>query len=120
MTSSPDTPTGGSNILLTFQVLSEMIYADRDDYPFRVIFCSVSSKSNTQEAYGRVIAFDGAYFIRTVTTTALKKLSSFPQMLGMTSSGMWHSVGLIKTDVSEGGVASIFRVEEIYASDEKC
>jgi hypothetical protein len=38
----------------------------------------------------------------------------------MASSGMWHRVGLIKTDVSEGLVASVFRVEEIYASGEKC
>jgi hypothetical protein len=29
-------------------------------------------------------------------------------------------VGLVKTDVSEKNVASIFREEEIFASEEKC
>jgi hypothetical protein len=33
---------------------------------------------------------------------------------------MWCHVGLVKTDVSEECVASIFRVEEIYASEERC
>jgi hypothetical protein len=33
---------------------------------------------------------------------------------------MWRRVGLVKTGVSEERVASIFRVEEIYASEEKC
>jgi hypothetical protein len=38
----------------------------------------------------------------------------------MTSSGKWRCVGPVKTDVPEELVASIFRVEEIYAREEKC
>jgi hypothetical protein len=38
----------------------------------------------------------------------------------MPSSGMWRRVGLVKIDVSEKRVASIFRVEEIYESEAKC
>jgi hypothetical protein len=38
----------------------------------------------------------------------------------MPSSGMWRRVGLVKTDVSKERVASIFRIEKIYASEEKC
>jgi hypothetical protein len=34
------------------------------------------------------------------------------------SSGMWR-LGLVKIDVSEEIVSSIFRIEEIYASEEK-
>jgi hypothetical protein len=33
---------------------------------------------------------------------------------------MWCSVGPLKTNVSGERVASIFRVEEIYASEETC
>jgi hypothetical protein len=36
----------------------------------------------------------------------------------MSSSGMWRRVGLVRTDVSEERVASIFNVEK-FASDEK-
>jgi hypothetical protein len=32
---------------------------------------------------------------------------------------MWRRVRLVKTDVSEERVASIFKVEEIYANEEK-
>jgi hypothetical protein len=32
---------------------------------------------------------------------------------------MWRRVGLVKTEVSKELFASIFRVEEIYASEEK-
>jgi hypothetical protein len=33
---------------------------------------------------------------------------------------MWRRVDFVKTDISEEHVASIFRIEEIYASEEKC
>jgi hypothetical protein len=33
---------------------------------------------------------------------------------------MWRRVGLIQADVLEECVAFIFKVEEIYASEEKC
>jgi hypothetical protein len=33
---------------------------------------------------------------------------------------VFWDVGLVKTDVSVKRFASIFRVEEIYASEEKC
>jgi hypothetical protein len=36
----------------------------------------------------------------------------------MLSSGMWRHVGLVRTDISEERVASIFRVEK-SASEEK-
>jgi hypothetical protein len=35
----------------------------------------------------------------------------------MPSSGMWHRVGLVRIDVSEERVASIFRVENPKAKD---
>jgi hypothetical protein len=38
----------------------------------------------------------------------------------MPSSRIWRRVGIVKTDVSEEHVASIFRIEEIYAREEKC
>jgi hypothetical protein len=38
----------------------------------------------------------------------------------MPSSVMWVCVGLVKSEVSEELVASIFWTEEIYGRDEKC
>jgi hypothetical protein len=38
----------------------------------------------------------------------------------MPYSETWSHVGLVKTDVSEERDASIFRVEEIYAREERC
>jgi hypothetical protein len=32
---------------------------------------------------------------------------------------MWRRVSLVKTDVSEESVSSVFKVEELYASEEK-
>jgi hypothetical protein len=32
---------------------------------------------------------------------------------------MWRRVGLVETNILEERVASIFKVEEIYANDEK-
>jgi hypothetical protein len=37
----------------------------------------------------------------------------------MQSFGIWRSVGLVKTDVSEERIASIFRVDKICAREEK-
>jgi hypothetical protein len=38
----------------------------------------------------------------------------------MPSSGIRSRVDLVKTDVSEKSVASILKVEEIYAGEEQC
>jgi hypothetical protein len=38
----------------------------------------------------------------------------------MSSYGKWRRSGLVKTDVSEEHVVSIFMVEETYANEQKC